>query len=89
MEVESQKQSFSENAAPQQLLEELYRQYMHDHPGDLPEVQAQWEILTPILQTLPEETADTIWQCICDIGLLQERFAFLKGIQTGIEISKT
>ena len=68
------------------VLDQLYQAYAESHESDPPEISEGPRGLEELLDTLPLEDNNTVFNLCCRLCSAYEHKAFLDGIQYGVHI---
>ena len=73
------KESFHEESA----LEDLYWHYFGEHPLEPQEIRKRFADLAGILNKLPLQEHDQVWNITCALCMEHEKAGFLEGVRLG------
>jgi len=65
------------------VLEQLYLAYANSHESDPPEIRSGFADLETLLESLPLEDNNAVFNLTCNLCTHYERKAFLDGVQYG------
>ena len=75
------------------VLDQLYQVYTESHESDPPEIRDGFKELDTLLEHLPLDDNNAVWNLCCQLCTAYERKAFLDGLQYGahliLELNKT
>lgn len=72
----------------QTVLDQLYRAYAESHEKDPLEIQEGFAKLESLLETLPLDDNNAVWNLCCRICIAYEHKAFIDGFHYGIQLMK-
>ena len=68
------------------VLDQLYQAYAESHESDPPEIRDGFKELDTLLEHLPLEDNNAVWNLCCQLCTAYERKAFLDGLQYGAHL---
>ena len=68
------------------ILEQLYQAYAESHESDPSEIRAGFKELDTLLEHLPLDDNNAVWNLCCQLCTAYERKAFLDGLQYGAHL---
>lgn len=68
------------------VLDQLYQAYAESHESDPPEIRDGFKDLDTLLEHLPLEDNNAVWNLCCQLCTAYERKAFLDGLQYGAHL---
>ena len=70
------------------VLDQLYQVYTESHESDPPEIRDGFKELDTLLEHLPLDDNNAVWNLCCQLCTAYERKAFLDGLQYGAHLIK-
>ena len=68
------------------VLDQLYQAYAESHESDPPEIRNGFKELDDLLDTLPLDDTNAVWNLCCQLCTAYEHKAFLDGLQYGAHL---
>ena len=68
------------------VLEQLYLAYANSHESDPPEIRSGFAALETLLESLPLDDNNAVFNLTCNLCTHYERKAFLDGVQYGAHL---
>lgn len=68
------------------VLDQLYLAYAESHESDPPEIRDGFKELDTLLEHLPLDDNNAVWNLCCQLCTAYERKAFLDGLQYGAHL---
>ena len=68
------------------VLDQLYLAYAESHESDPPEIRNGFKDLDTLLEHLPLDDNNAVWNLCCQLCTAYERKAFLDGLQYGAHL---
>ena len=68
------------------VLDQLYQAYTETHESDPSEIRDGFKDLDTLLEHLPLEDNNAVWNLCCQLCTAYERKAFLDGLQYGAQL---
>ena len=65
------------------VLDQLYQAYAESHESDPPEIRDGFKELDDLLDSLPLDDNNAVWNLCCQLCTAYEHKAFLDGLQYG------
>ena len=73
-------------AEPASVLDMLFEYYRELNRPETEVVRAEFAHISHILEKLPHEEMDMVWDRICDLCIAYQRMAFLDGLGIGAKV---
>ena len=68
------------------VLDQLYQAYAESHESDPPEIRDGFKELDALLDSLPLDDNNAVWNLCCQLCTAYEHKAFIDGVQYGAHL---